>query len=465
MSTRKSIPGPRGYPLLGSLPALARQPFPFLVGMAQQYGGIVRLPLGPARVYLVSHPAYVRQILVTNAANYGKGPILRGIKLIIGEGLFASEGALWRRQRQLLAPTFSHQRLRGMVPVMTDVIGAHLALWEARVARGAVVDLLDEMGLININILLATIFGTSISAAEARRIRAASDVLFEHSEKLVFSFFVPLSIPRPGHRRFQRALAVVNQLVSQVIADRRRELRDTGDLLSTLLLARDEGTGAAMDDRQIRDEVMSILLAGYESTAAALAWTWALLAQHPAVEARLQAELQAVLGGRIPTAEDVPQLRYTRQVIDETLRLYPPFPTFFRTAQAADHLGGYALPANAALILSPYVTHRHPAYWADPERFDPQRFAPDRRAGLPRDAYYPFGMGQRLCIGSGLSVLEQQLIIAMVAQQYARRLTPGYVMEPHYDIALRPRHGVPMILTPQRSADTQNLGSAPGGGA
>jgi cytochrome P450 len=194
---------------------------------------------------------------------------------------------------------------------------------------------------------------------------------------------------------------------------------------------------------------MSIFLAGYESTAAALAWAWYLLSQHPAVEEKLMAELDAVLGGRVPTFEDLPKLKYTRMVVDETLRLYPPFPTFFRTSYGSDRLGDYELPSNAAIILSPYVTHRNPQYWEDAGRFDPERFTPERVTERQSRAYYPFGMGQRLCIGSSLSLLEQQLIIAMVAQQYQRRLTPGYVLEPHYDIALRPRNGVPMILTPQ----------------
>jgi cytochrome P450 len=420
-----------------------------MVDVAQAYGGAVCLKIGPARVYLISHPDYVRHILVKNAANYWKGPILRGVKLIIGEGLFASDGALWKRQRRLMSPTFSHQRLRGMVTVMTDVISESMARWRGKSERGESVDLLEEMIPININILLKTIFGTGISYKEARAIRKASDVIFNHSEKLVFTFFVPMSIPRPGHRRFVKALAFLDRVVDRVIAERRRHLEDTGDALSTLLLARDEETGEAMDDRQIRDEVMSIFLAGYESTAAALAWAWYLLSQHPAVEEKLMAELDAVLGGRVPTFEDLPKLKYTRMVVDETLRLYPPFPTFFRTSYGSDRLGDYELPSNAAIILSPYVTHRNPQYWEDAGRFDPERFTPERVTERQSRAYYPFGMGQRLCIGSSLSLLEQQLIIAMVAQQYQRRLTPGYVLEPHYDIALRPRNGVPMILTPQ----------------
>jgi cytochrome P450 len=446
----KPIPGPPGYPLVGVITKLAGNPFHYMVSVARQYGGVARLNIGPARVYLVSDPDHVRHILVNNAANYWKGPILRGVKLIIGDGLFGSDGDLWKRQRRLLSPTFSHQRLRGMVTVMTGVISEHMARWRGRSERGEVVDLLEEMVPININILLKTIFGTSISYGEARKVRMASDVIFNHSEKLVFSFFVPMSIPRPGHRRFKKALAVVDAIVERVIAERRHNPDDTGDVLSTLLLARDE-FGEAMDDRQIRDEVMSIFMAGYESTAAALAWAWYLLSQYPSVEEKLLAELDDVLAGRTPTFEDLPKLKYTRMVVDETLRLYPPFPTFFRTSYGSDRLGDYYLPPNAAIILSPYATHRNPLYWEELGRFDPERFTPERVAARQKSAYYPFGMGQRLCIGSNLSLMEQQLIIAMVAQQYRRRLMPGYVLEPHYDIALRPRYGVPVLLTPRNN--------------
>ncbi|MGH4018582.1 MAG: cytochrome P450 [Pseudonocardiaceae bacterium] len=442
-----SIPGPRGYPLVGVMPRLFRNPFEFMVEAARTHGGVVRLDLGPAKVYLVSHPDYVRHILVDNRSNYWKGPILRGLELIIGDGLFVSDGALWQRQRRLMSPVFHRHRLDALVGSMTDIITGHMARWQDSVARGKSVDLLEEMVPINVNILLRAIFGTSIGHEGILTMRRASNVIFHHSEKLVFSFFLPMSIPRPGHRRFTAALAVVNELVSKIITSR-RHVTDAADLLSILFLARDEETGEGMSDGQIRDEVMSILMAGYESTAAAMAWTWYLLSQHPDVERELQAELSGVLDGRVPTVADLPNLRYTRMVIDETLRLYPPFPAFFRTSYEGDALGDYELPPGSAIIISPYATHRNPEYWERPEVFDPQRFGPERAAQRPSGTYYPFGIGQRLCIGSNLSLVEQQLTVATVAQSYRRELQPGYVLQPHYDIALRPRHGVPMILTP-----------------
>lgn len=447
-----AIPGPRGYPLVGIMPSLFRNPFEFMVEAARTHGGVVRLDLGPAKVYLVSDPDYVRHILVDNRSNYWKGPILRGLKLIIGDGLFVSDGALWQRQRRLMSPAFHRQRLDAVVGAMTDVITSHMTRWQDSVADGKPIDLLEEMVPININILLRAIFGTSISHEEILAMRRASNVIFHHSEKLVFSFFLPMSIPRPGHRRFTAALAVVDELVNKIITSRRHHVTDADDLLSMLVLARDEETGEGMSDQQIRDEVMGILMAGYESTAAAMAWTWYLLSQHPDAEQELQAELAEVLDGRVPTVADLPNLRYTRMVIDETLRLYPPFPTFFRTSYGGDTLGDYELPPGSAVIISPYVTHRHPEYWEHPAVFDPMRFRSERAAALPSGTYYPFGIGQRLCIGSNLSLVEQQLTVATVAQRYRRELLPGYALQPYYDIALRPRHGVPMILTPHHRA-------------
>jgi len=443
------IPGPRGYPLVGVIPSLARDPFGYLIGAARDYGGLVRLRFGPATVYLVSDPAHVRHILVDNDANYWKGPILRGIKLIIGDGLFGSDGKTWQRQRRLMSPAFHRQRLTEMVGLMTDVVKTATERWNDRIAQKTPVDLLEEMVPINIDIVLRTLFGTSIDYSYSAKLRAASDVIFHHSEKLVFSFFLPMRIPRPGHRRFTTALSVVDQSIERIIAERRNDPADRGDLLSMLLLAYDEDTGRTMDDRQVRDEVMSILMAGYESTAAALGWTWYLLSQHPNADAQLRTELDSVLGGRDPSLDDLPRLIYTRQIISESLRLYPPFPMFFRTSYEGDRLGPHHLPPGAAVILSPYVTHRLAAHWPNPEDFDPTRFAADHAAERPNEAYYPFGLGQRLCIGANLSLLEQEVIVATVAQRFDRELVSGYVLAPHYDIALRPRNGVPMMLTPR----------------
>jgi cytochrome P450 len=250
---------------------------------------------------------------------------------------------------------------------------------------------------------------------------------------------VPPLMPRP-----RRALRTLDEVVFGILRDRRRGASEGGDLLSTLVELRDEETGEGMSDRQLRDEVMTLLLAGHETTANALAWTWHLLGRHPAAAERLRAELAAVLGRRMPTVADLPQLPWTRMVLEEAMRLYPPAWLISRAAMEDDVIGGYHVPRGATVILSPWVTHRHPDLWDDPERFDPERFAPARVAARPRFAYFPFGGGPRLCIGSGFAMTEAQLVLASVASRYRLEPVPGH--EPRLEplVTLRPRDGLPM---------------------
>jgi len=259
-------------------------------------------------------------------------------------------------------------------------------------------------------------------------------------------FAMPERIPTPRNRRFLVARRKLDEAVYRLIAGRRRSGEDTGDLLSMLLAARDEETGEGMSDRQLRDEVVTILIAGYETTADALAWTWYLLGTHPEAGARLHAELAAVLAGRVPAVEDLPQLPYTRMVLQEAMRLYPPAWGLLRQAREDDEIRGYRIPARARIVISQYVVHRHPGFWEEPEQFDPERFAPGRAASRPPFAYFPFGGGQRMCIGNNFAMMEAQLILATVAQRYRLDLVPGHPVEPEPLITLRPRHGVLVTL-------------------
>lgn len=265
-------------------------------------------------------------------------------------------------------------------------------------------------------------------------------------QSYVFRPFPPLSVPTPRNRRLNAAIRSLDGVVQGIIDERRQHNADSGDLLSMLLLARDEETGEGMNDRQLRDEVMTLLLAGHETTANALTWMWYLLSQHPDVEARLHTELDKVLGGNIPTVDHLPDLKYTRMVIEEALRLYPPVFGFGRKATGEDELGGYYVPANTLIWLSPYVTHRHPDFWQQPEVFDPERFSPESAANRPHYAYFPFGGGPRLCIGSNLAMMEAQLITATIAQRYLLRLVPDHPVEPEVSLTLRPKYGLPMTI-------------------
>jgi cytochrome P450 len=253
-------------------------------------------------------------------------------------------------------------------------------------------------------------------------------------------------LPGQKNRRFWAAIKMLDEVVQKIVSERRQHNEDRGDLLSMLMLARDEETGEMMDDKQLRDEVMTLLLAGHETTSNTLTWTWYLLSQHPEVEAKFHAELAAVLGGRVPMMEDLPKLTYTRMILDESLRLYPPVYALARGGIEADQVGGYDLPRRSIITMSPYLTHRHPEFWPEPEKFDPERFSPEEEAKRPRYAYVPFGGGPRQCIGNSFALTEAQLVLATVGQQYRLRLAPDYQMELEPLITLKPKGGLPMML-------------------
>lgn len=327
---------------------------------------------------------------------------------------------------------------------MTDAAELMLDRWRTHAEQGRAVDVFSEMMRLTLEIVGRTLLSSDVSG-DTDAVGQAVTILREHvNYRAMRLFTLPERFPTPRNLRFKRALRTVDTVVYGMIEERRRAGRDTGDLLSMLLLTRDEETGEGMSDKQLRDEVMTIFLAGHETTASVLAWTWYLLSAHPEVEGRLHDELSQVLDGRPPTFEDLPHLKYTRMVIEESIRLYPPAWSVGRTAIADDEIGGYRIPANSQVTLSPYVTHRHRAFWENPERFDPERFTPERVAERPRYAYFPFGGGPRQCIGNEFAMMEAQLILAMVAKTYRLRQIPGHPVEPEPVITLRPRHGVLM---------------------
>lgn len=454
--TPKAPPGPRGYPflLLLVLPK-ARQAFlQFLLDAACQYGDVVSLRLGFHRAYLVTHPDDIQHVLQDNHRNYRKSTRVERIKPLFGEGLTTSEGALWRRQRRLLQPAFQHQRLAALAPVIIDATAAMLQRWQTVAELGQPLDVAREMLSLTQGIIIRTLFGTDL-AGEADGVGQALTVAFEHLHHRVWAVLDLLEhFPTPRNRRFRHALRTLDTFVYRMIHDRHHGGKDRTDLFSMLLNAWDHETGEGMTDAQLRDEVMTLLVAGHTTTATALAWTWFLLSKSPEVERQLQKELRTVLGGRSPTGQDLPALRYTRMVIEEALRLYPPTWVTARTPREDDEIGGYAIPAKSQVLLSPFVTHRHPAFWENPEGFEPERFSPERSAGRPPYAYFPFGGGPRVCVGKGFALTEMQLIIAMVAQIYRLRLVPGHPVEPQPTITLRPRGGI--LVTLHKHCPEQN---------
>jgi cytochrome P450 len=344
-----------------------------------------------------------------------------------------------------MQPAFHRKRISAYGTIMTDATTKLLERWQSYAQQDSSLDVAEEMMSLTLQIVGKTLFSLDLSD-ETNTIGAAVTTLLKLLGNYVYAPFPPLSIPTSRNRRLLAANRSLEQVIYRIIAERRQQSTDTGDLLSMLLLARDEETGQGMNDRQIRDELMTMLLAGHETTANTLAWTWYLLSQHPEVEQRLYTEVDEVLGGALPTVEHLSDLKYTNMVLEEALRLYPPACILSRKAIADDELCGYPIPANSMVLVSPYAIHHHPSYWPDPERFDPERFTPEHIAERPHYAYFPFSSGPRMCIGSSFAMMEAQLILATIVQRYRLCLVPGHPVEPQMLVTLRPKYGLKMTL-------------------
>jgi cytochrome P450 len=423
------------------LPNLRANPIRTFLDAADRYGDLVHMKAGPYHGYLASDPADIRHVLHDNARNYHKSPLYDRLRDSLGNGLLTSEDAFWLRQRRLAQPAFHRQRLMAMADAMVDCTEQTLDRWEGVAARGETIDLVEETMALTQAIIVRTMFSTDLGAA-AEIVNRTWPIINRRIGETFWSTKLETSLPLPANRRFWRALGELEAVVYRIIADRRRTGRDEADLLSMFLSARDEETGETMTDRQLRNEVMTMLLAGHETTSLALAWTYYLLAQHPEIERSIADEVdRAVGGGRLSFAH-LDRLAGTRRVIEESLRLYPPAWGFSRQAVADDEIGGYRVARGSLVFLIPFVIHRRPRLWPDPERFDPDRFTPDREAARPRFAYIPFGGGPRGCIGNQFAMVEAQLIVAAVSRRYRISVVPGQTIRPEPLITLRPSPGI-----------------------
>jgi len=409
---------------------------------ARGFGDVAALRFGPRRVMLLSDPELIREVLVARHREFIKSYALQRARVLLGEGLLTSEEPLHLRQRRLAQPAFHRERIAGY--------GSVMATYAERVAEGwrpgGEVDVAREMTRLTLSIAGTTLFGADV-AGEAEEISAALTDAIGLFDRLVNPLGPLLDrLPTPGTRRMRRARARLDATIYRMIAERRRSGVDRGDLLTMLLLAQDtEGDGGGMSDLQLRDEALTIFLAGHETTANALSWSWYLLARHPEAEAALHAEVDRVLGGRLPTADDLSALPYTRAVLAESMRVFPPAWVLGREPLQDVEIGGYRAPKGSIVLMSPWVTQRDPRWWSDPLRFDPARWTPETEAALPRFAYFPFGGGPRKCIGEGFAWMEGILLLAVFAQRWRLRLVPGHPVETLPQITLRPRHGIRMV--------------------
>lgn len=418
--------------------------------LVRQFGNVSHYKLGGSNIVFINDPELIKEILVTQASAFIKERTQKRMKILLGEGLITSEGEFHMRQRRIAAPAFHRQRIQAYAEVMVSRGTAMRESWR----EGEPFDISAAMMELSLQIVARTLFATDVTAD----IRVINDEVNAIMRLYNFLIALPraealLHLPIPGLMRFRRARKHLDAVVQRMIAAHRAEGVDRGDLLSMLISARDtENNNEGMSDEQLRDEVITIFLAGYETVANALTWTWYLLSQNPHAEARLHAEIDQVLGGRTPTLADLSQLRYTEMVFAESMRLYPPAWAMGRQATRAIEIRSYKLPAGTYFFFSQYILQRSAEYFPDPQRFDPERFTPEAKAARPRFAYFPFGGGGRQCIGEAFAWMEGVLLIATIAQRWKLTLPPGQRIEIQPKITLRPRFPILMQAQPRNAA-------------
>jgi cytochrome P450 len=439
----EELPTLPGVPYLGSFFDAKRDPLGLFERCSELGGDGTHLRFGPYHYLLVQTVEGVHRVLVENARAYHKSPNYRGLKLVLGNGLITSEGEFWKRQRKLAQPAFHRERLALLAGAMARDTADLLARWETE--GEGVFDLHDAMMKLTLRIVGHTLFSTDVQDDGALG-RAFTVALERANEEATTILHLPVWVPTPRNRRFREALAVLDGLVQRIIAERRRtpEGARPRDLLSMLLEARDDD-GVGMSDAQLRDEVLSLVGAGHETTANALTWTFLLLAEHPDVARRVCEEARSALGERLPTMDDLPRLALARRVVEESMRLYPPVWVLERVAVEDDVVCGMRVPRGTLLGVSPWCLHRDPRYWPDPARFDPERFTPEAVASRPRYAYLPFGAGPRVCIGNNFAMMEAQLLLAMIARRHHFERAPWHRVTLEPSVTLRPRGGLPMV--------------------
>lgn len=421
------------------------QPHLVVHEMLAEYGDLVRWR-GLYDIYVVNHPDFIRTVLSRSHEHFSKRIIdYRVMSGVMGDSLVTSDGPLWARQRKLMQPVFSHRNVAGFGETINGLTSSLMRRWDTRIG-GEIVWIDREMAELAFRIVGATLFGADIRrhAGEVAEIVEITNVRPQELRGLMTLFSW---VPTPYNLKWKRALKRLDRIVHDMISARRRTGTGGGDILGRLLAARDEETGEGIDDRQIRDEVVTLLLAGHDTSAHSLSWTLHLLATHPEVESRLAGHLAAQLNGAPATAADLPRFPYLKQVVQESMRLYPPVWALARRAEREMIFGDHLLPANAYVAVVAWALHRHPEFWPEPDRFDPDRFEPDRARARHSYCYLPFGAGPRTCIGAGMAMLEIQLVLAQILQRFKLQVVPDHPIETLAKVTLKPRYGMPATLS------------------
>jgi cytochrome P450 len=438
----RSPPGPPRTWLFGNLKDFGRDQLGTMTRWAREYGDLVSARFGPRHVVFANHPDLVEEVLVNQNRKFIKHYRLRQTARTLGQGLLTSEGEFWRGQRKLAQPAFHRERIANYASLMVDATVRMLDAWSDGQAR----DVQADMMRLTLEIVAKTLFDAEIGS-ETDDASAAMETLTHAFIARTGNLITPPHwVPTPLNLRIERAIRRLERILMTVIAARRASGLDRGDLLSMLLQAQDEESGRQMSDQQLRDEMMTLFLAGHETTANTMAWTWVLLSGHPDAEARLHVELDLVLGNRLPTVADLPRLKYTESVVNETLRFYPTVWVIGREALEPVKLGGYLIPAGTTVFMPQWVIHRDGRWFDDPEAFRPERWADGLMQRIHRYAYFPFGGGPRICIGNNFALMETTLILATIAQQYRLKLAADAKIALLPTITLRPAHGVRVVL-------------------
>jgi len=445
--------------IVGHLLELGQDPLGFLT-RCRDYGDIVPLQLGLTPACLVTNPEYIEEVL-KNRNDFIKSRGLRSLKTLLGEGLLSAEGESWFWQRRLAQPVFHQKRINGYSQIMVEYTNRMVQTW----CDGETHDIHADMMQLTLEIVMKCIFSAEVDAGEAKVVANALDVAMHWFEsKRKQNFLVWEWFPRPENISYRQAIAQMDEAIYKLIQERRNSKEKSNDLLTMLMEAKDEQTGQQMDNKLLRDEVATLMLAGHETTANTLSWTWMLLSQNPQVREKLQSELHQVLQGKLPALEDLGKLVYTQQVIKESMRLYPPVSLLGREAAVDTKIGDYEIPQGTSIMISQWVMHRHPKYFENPEVFQPERWTEELEKQLPKGVYIPFGDGPRICIGKGFAQMEAALLLATIAQNFQINLVPGYPIVPQPSITLRPENGLKVELK-QIKLNTAEEGKKPVSGA
>ena len=445
----RNAPGPKGHWLTGNLPQFVERRLDFLDECFGLHGDVFKIRLGPKPVLVLNHPDLVEDVLVTKNRSFRKHFTLRKTKLTLGNGLLTSEGDFWRRQRKLAQPAFGREQIAGHSAMMVSYTERMLEGWQGGQHR----DVQADMMRLTLEIVAKSLFGAEIHDQIAEASIAMESLMESFTRKVGKVASLPDWVPTPGNLRLKKSVGMLDAILFRTIEDRRRSGEPRNDLLSMLLHARDEQGG--MSDRQLRDEAMTLFMAGHETTANTMAWIWFLLATHPEVEAKLHRELDAVLPDRAPTMDDLRRLPYLDNVITETLRLYSTVWLLGREAIEPVEVGGYRVPKGWTIYMSQWVVHRDPRWFDDPTSYRPDRWSDGLAKRIPRYAYFPFGGGPRICIGNNFSLMETALLLATIARRFRIRLAPDANVVPLPTMTLRPEFGVKVILEDRKIAASE----------